>query len=137
MTLPGDAHLPWHGDGDAVLRAVAPGIPVVATSAQRGDGVDALTAQLARGLDAAARQQASAWITREVASDITVGCDVVMTDSLAYCDVVLPASSHFEYDDLYPAYGQQYLQRAEAVIPPRREPKAPTATTERNINGAI
>ena len=24
MTLPGDAHLPWHGDGDAVLRAIAP-----------------------------------------------------------------------------------------------------------------
>ncbi len=24
VTLPGTAHLPWHGDGDAVLRAVAP-----------------------------------------------------------------------------------------------------------------
>jgi DNA-binding CsgD family transcriptional regulator len=24
VTLPGDAHLPWHGDGDAVLRAMAP-----------------------------------------------------------------------------------------------------------------
>src|SRR6266545_4074951 len=47
-----------------------------------------------------------------------VGCDVVMTDSLAYADVVLPASSHFEYPDLYPAYGQQWLQRAEPVIPP-------------------
>jgi ribosome biogenesis GTPase len=33
----------------AVLRAVAPGVPVVATSAQRGDGLDALTAQLGRG----------------------------------------------------------------------------------------
>jgi ribosome biogenesis GTPase len=33
----------------AILRAVAPGVPVVATSAQRGDGVDALTAQLGRG----------------------------------------------------------------------------------------
>ncbi len=46
-----------------------------------------------------------------------MGCDVVMTDSLAYADVVLPASSHFEYPDLYPAYGQQWLQRAEPVIP--------------------
>src|SRR5438876_3073649 len=48
----------------------------------------------------------------------TVGCDVVMTDSLDYADVVLPASSHFEYPDLYPAYGQQWLQRAEPVIAP-------------------
>jgi anaerobic selenocysteine-containing dehydrogenase len=48
----------------------------------------------------------------------TVGIDVVMTDSLAYADVVLPASSHFEYDDIYPAYGQHWLQRAEPVIAP-------------------
>ena len=48
----------------------------------------------------------------------TVGIDVVMTDSLAYADVVLPASSHFEYADLYAAYGQHWLQRAEPVIPP-------------------
>ncbi|HEV2537179.1 MAG TPA: hypothetical protein VGU21_06670 [Streptosporangiaceae bacterium] len=33
-------------------------------------------------LAAAARQQASAWITREVASDITVGCDPVMCNEL-------------------------------------------------------
>ncbi|SDC97598.1 molybdopterin-dependent oxidoreductase [Ruegeria marina] len=48
----------------------------------------------------------------------TVGADVVMTDSMAFCDVVLPASSHFEYADIYGAYGQAYLQRAEPVITP-------------------
>ena len=47
-----------------------------------------------------------------------VGLEVAMTDSMYYCDVVLPASSHFEHEDLYAAYGQQFLQRAEAVIPP-------------------
>jgi anaerobic selenocysteine-containing dehydrogenase len=47
-----------------------------------------------------------------------VGVDVVMTDSLAYADVVLPAASHLEHADLYPAYGQHWLQRAEPVIPP-------------------
>ena len=51
----------------------------------------------------------------------TVGCDVVMTDSLAYADVVLPASSHFEYHDIYAAYGQHWLQRAEPAIPPQGE----------------
>ena len=41
VTLPGDAHLPWHGDGDAVLRAVAPflgieGPPAEASGADAG-----------------------------------------------------------------------------------------------------
>lgn len=48
----------------------------------------------------------------------TVVCDVVRTDSVQYADVVLPACSHFEYADLYAAYGQHFLQRAEPVIPP-------------------
>ncbi len=47
-----------------------------------------------------------------------VGIEVAMTDSIAFADVVLPACTSFEHADLYPAYGQQYLQRAEAVIPP-------------------
>ncbi len=48
----------------------------------------------------------------------TVVSDIVMTDSAAYADVVLPACSHFEHAEIYPAYGQHFLQRAEAVIPP-------------------
>jgi anaerobic selenocysteine-containing dehydrogenase len=47
-----------------------------------------------------------------------VGSDVVMTDSMTYCDVVLPACSHFESHDLFFAYGQSYVQRAEPVIAP-------------------
>jgi anaerobic selenocysteine-containing dehydrogenase len=46
-----------------------------------------------------------------------VGIDVVMTDSMKFCDVVLPAASHFEFNDIYTAYGHSYLQRAEPVIP--------------------
>ena len=45
-----------------------------------------------------------------------VGIDVSMTESMAYCDVLLPAATHFEYADLYPAYGHHRLQRAEPVI---------------------
>ncbi|MDE2219315.1 MAG: molybdopterin-dependent oxidoreductase, partial [Gammaproteobacteria bacterium] len=51
----------------------------------------------------------------------TVGIDVAMTDSMQFADIVLPACSHFEYADLYAAYGQQYLQRAEPVIAPVAE----------------
>jgi anaerobic selenocysteine-containing dehydrogenase len=50
-----------------------------------------------------------------------VGIEVAMTDTMAYADVVLPASTHFEHADLYPAYGQQYLQRADPVIAPVAE----------------
>ena len=44
------------------------------------------------------------------------GCDIVMTDSMKFADVVLPAASHFEYADVYGAYGQNYVQRADPVI---------------------
>jgi anaerobic selenocysteine-containing dehydrogenase len=47
-----------------------------------------------------------------------VASDIVMTDSVKYADVVLPACSHFEHADLFKAYGQHYLQRAAPVIPP-------------------
>ncbi len=47
-----------------------------------------------------------------------VGCDVEMNDSMAYADIILPACSSFEFADIYGAYGHQYLQRAEPVIPP-------------------
>jgi pimeloyl-ACP methyl ester carboxylesterase/DNA-binding CsgD family transcriptional regulator len=43
VTLPGDAHLPWHGDGDAVLRVVAPFLGIQGPPAPAsGAGADAL-----------------------------------------------------------------------------------------------
>ena len=46
----------------------------------------------------------------------TVGIEVAMTESMQHCDIVLPAATHFECDDLYAAYGHHWLQRAEPVI---------------------
>ncbi len=51
----------------------------------------------------------------------TVGIDVTMTESMAYCDIVLPAASSFECADLYASYGHHWLQRAEPVIAPQGE----------------
>ncbi|MCB1740606.1 MAG: molybdopterin-dependent oxidoreductase [Gammaproteobacteria bacterium] len=48
----------------------------------------------------------------------TLGIEVSMTDSMHYADLVLPACGPFEIADLYGAYGQQWLQRAEPVIEP-------------------
>jgi anaerobic selenocysteine-containing dehydrogenase len=50
-----------------------------------------------------------------------VGSDISMTDSMHCCDLVLPASTHFEYGDLYKAYGHRYLQRSRPVIEPQGE----------------
>ncbi|HML11725.1 MAG TPA: molybdopterin-dependent oxidoreductase [Xanthobacteraceae bacterium] len=47
-----------------------------------------------------------------------VGIEIAMTESMRHCDVVLPAATHFECDDLYASYGHHWLQRAEAAIPP-------------------
>ena len=47
----------------------------------------------------------------------SVGIGVAMTESIAHCDVVLPAATHFEYPDLYAAYGQHWMQQAEPVKP--------------------
>jgi pimeloyl-ACP methyl ester carboxylesterase/DNA-binding CsgD family transcriptional regulator len=47
VTLSGDAHLPWHGDGDAVLRVVAPFLGINAPAAPAGEpdagGLDELS----------------------------------------------------------------------------------------------
>lgn len=56
----------------------------------------------------------------------TVGCDVQMNDSMKYCDVVLPACSHFEHSDVFAAYGHAYLQKADAVIDPVEDALANT-----------
>lgn len=55
-----------------------------------------------------------------------VGSDVSMTDSMAYADIIFPASTHLEYGDLYKSYGHQYLQRTEAAIAPVGESVANT-----------
>ena len=49
VTLSGDAHLPWHGDGDAVLRAIAPFLSIEGPPAPAGEAdpgaVDELSAR--------------------------------------------------------------------------------------------
>lgn len=46
-----------------------------------------------------------------------VGNDLSMTDSMACADIILPATSHLEYGDVYTAYGHRYLQRSRPILP--------------------
>lgn len=47
-----------------------------------------------------------------------------MTETARMADVVLPATTFLEHDDLYAAYGHGFLQVAKAVIPPRGEARS-------------
>lgn len=53
----------------------------------------------------------------------TVVHDQVMTDTALYADVVLPATTHFEVNDLIGSYGSFTVQRNVAVIAPVGESK--------------
>ena len=56
----------------------------------------------------------------------TVGYDLVMTDSMRYADIILPACSPLEYSDMYKAYGHSIMQRSKAAIPPVGEARPNT-----------
>ena len=67
-----------------VAMALGAGVTLAFTQPDHGTAtqVKATSSTDTPQLAAAARQQAAAWITREVASDITVGCDPVMCSEL-------------------------------------------------------
>lgn len=47
-----------------------------------------------------------------------------MTETALMADIVLPATSFLEHDDLYTSYGTSFLQVAKAVIPPVGESRS-------------
>lgn len=52
-----------------------------------------------------------------------VGHDMVMTDTLDYCDIIVPAATQFETDDIVGDYHGYYTQVCEKVIEPLGESK--------------
>lgn len=52
-----------------------------------------------------------------------VGFDMVMTDTMEYADIILPASTQFETDDVIGDYHSWYIQICEKVIEPVGESK--------------
>ena len=54
----------------------------------------------------------------------TVVHEQVMTDTARYADLVLPATTSMEHEDLYRSYGQFYLQLAQPVLPPHGEARS-------------
>ncbi len=54
----------------------------------------------------------------------TVVHDPFMTDTARYADIVLPAATYLETEDLYRAYGAYYLQYAPAAVAPQGEARS-------------
>jgi anaerobic selenocysteine-containing dehydrogenase len=54
----------------------------------------------------------------------TVVHEQVMTDTAHYADLVLPATTSMEHEDVYRSFGQFYVQLARPVIPPRGEARS-------------
>ena len=54
----------------------------------------------------------------------TVVHERFLTDTARYADIVLPATSSLEADDLYYSYGNYCLQRGRAIVPPVGESKS-------------
>jgi anaerobic selenocysteine-containing dehydrogenase len=61
----------------------------------------------------------------------TVVHEQVMTDTARYADLVLPATTSMEHEDLYRSFGQFYLQLAEPVVPPIGEARSNWVTCGR------
>jgi len=65
-------------------------------------------------------------VRRGLARDdlFTVVHDPFMTATARYADIVLPATTYLETEDLYRAYGAYYLQYGRAAVPPQGEARS-------------
>ena len=66
----------------------------------------------------------------------TVVHEQVLTDTTHYADLVLPATTSMEHEDLYRSYGQFYVQLARPVLKPPGEAKS-NWEVFRRLSGAL
>ncbi|MGH7047465.1 MAG: molybdopterin-dependent oxidoreductase [Stellaceae bacterium] len=90
-----------------------------------GDGPP-VTAMLIQNTNPVVVAPASGVVRRGFARDDLFVCvhEQFMTETAALADIVLPATTFLEHDDLYTAGGHTYLQIGRAVLPPYAEARS-------------
>lgn len=85
-----------------------------------------VTALLVQSTNPAVVAPESARVLRGLAREDLFTCvhEQFMTDTARYADILLPATTFLEHDDLYLASGHTHLQTARALIPPQGEARS-------------
>lgn len=90
-----------------------------------GDGPP-VTALLVQSTNPAVVAPESALVQQGLAREDLFLCvhEQFLTDTARYADIVLPATTFLEHDDLYQASGHTYLQASRGLIPPQGEARS-------------
>src|SRR4029453_15052235 len=102
--------------------------PATVNPSRLGEALPTLKAPPLRALFVAANNPAvtcpdSAAVRRGLAREdpFTVVHDPFLSDTARYADLVLPAATHYESEDVVRAYGTYYMQFIPQVVPPQGE----------------
>ena len=89
-------------------------------------GGQSVTAMLVQNANPAVTAPESALVHQGLAREDLFLCvhEQFMTDTARFADVVLPATTFLEHDDLYTSYGHTFLQVSKAVIQPLGEARS-------------
>ena len=115
-------------DSGAIRRPSGPARTRVVNHSRLGDALLNLKGPPIRALFVAANNPAvtcpdAGTVRRGLSRDdlFTVVHDPFVSDTARYADIVLPAATYLESEDVYRSYGTYYLQFAPRVVPPQGE----------------
>jgi len=115
-------------DSRAIRRPSGPARTRLVNHSRLGDALTNLREPPIRALFVAANNPAvtcpdAGAVRRGLSRDdlFTVVHDPFLSDTARYADLVLPAATYLETDDVLRAYGTYYLQFANRVVPPQGE----------------
>jgi anaerobic selenocysteine-containing dehydrogenase len=113
---------------EAIRRPSGPAATRLVNHARLGDAILNLQAPPIRALFVAANDPAvtcpdATAVRRGLSREdlFTVVHDPFLTDTARFADLVLPATTYLETEDLYRAYGAYYVQYGPAAVPPQGE----------------